>query len=226
MNFRRTLRKRRKLIIFAILLIAVITFVIAFIASLTPSFNNALTYLTNVRKNITIEGTLVYNKISNEGCGIIQTGQTLSFMCDVRLDVYYQGTGDYIRDYYALEEGLKAAGYNVYGYQGHNTYSGGMFLQDEEFYRERKNVTLGNINDYMPDEGLIKFDEDQNDLFTIWLIPLFGGTGVNSTVTTQGITLYNLSAPKAALKDNNYVYGYTLRKYYFTFTVDPLYTLF
>lgn len=225
MNLQKTFRKRRKLIL-VILLLVLIVFVITFIASLAPSYNNALTYLNNERRNITIEGTLVYNNISNEGCGIIQTGQTLNFMCDLRLDVYYKGTGDYIRDYYALEEGLKAAGYNVYGYRGHNTYSGGAFLQDEDFYRERKNVTLGNINSYMPSEGLIKFNEDQNDLFTIWLTPLFDGNTVTTKDSTQGIYLDNLSAPQAALKNNDYVYGYTLRKYYFTFTVDPLYTLF
>jgi len=223
MKFQRILRKRRKLVIFAILFIVLTA--TAFIASLKPSINNALTYLNNERRNITIKGTQVYNNISNEGCRIIQAGQVLNFMCDVRLDIYYQGTGNYIKDYYALEEGFKAAGYNVYGYRGHNTYSGGMFLQDEDFSHEQKNITLENINFYMPHEGLTKFNGDPNDS-TIWLTPLFDGNAIKTKDSTQGISLTNLSAPKAALKDNKYVYGYTLRKYYFTFTIDPLYTLF
>ena len=179
MKFQRTLRKRVKFVIFTILLIVLIAFVVLLILSLNRNLNSALTYLNTERKNITIKGTPVYNKISNEGCGIVQAGQVLNFMCDVRLDVYYKGTGNYIEEYHDLEKGFNAAGYNI--------YSGGMFVDDDTltYEYERHSITLGNINLSMPTEGLTKFKGDPNDP-TIWLTPLFDGNGVDSDTTTAG----------------------------------------
>ena len=53
-----------------------------------------------------------------------------------------------MEEYHDLEKGFSAAGYNIYGYRGHNTYSGGMFVDDNtlSYVYKRHSINVNSEN--------------------------------------------------------------------------------